>query len=53
MKFFNGSVPGAVEKILELPDKRIFSVFIVPIVKGDKLDGLMVIMRDFTYPEKY
>jgi len=45
---FKGSTLGAVEKILELPDKKVFSVFLVPLVKGDKLDGLIVIMRDFT-----
>jgi two-component system, OmpR family, phosphate regulon sensor histidine kinase PhoR len=45
---FHNPSPGAIEKIFNLPDGKVFSVFLVPLVKGDKLDGLIAIMRDFT-----
>ncbi|HPZ09497.1 MAG TPA: ATP-binding protein [Candidatus Eremiobacteraeota bacterium] len=47
-EFFKSASPGSLEKIIELPDDRVFSVFLVPLVKGNKLDGLIVIMREMT-----
>lgn len=47
-EIFNSDNPGAGEKIIDLQENRSFSVFLVPMVKENKIEGLIGIIREIT-----